>query len=431
MTTYAAPLADTTLKLRTGQYRLKDYYDDSFDRLHEINPDLQAFLPETNRESRLMDEINTLRNLHPYPSSRPSLYGIPVGIKDIIHVDGFMTKAGSALPPEALTGPEATCVERLREAGALVMGKTVTTEFAAAAPGPTRNPHNHEHTPGGSSSGSAAAVAAGLCPLALGSQTGGSVIRPAAFCGIIGFKPSYDRIPIDGVIPFSTSADHVGLFTQDIDGAALAASVLCTDWQDVSRANRKDTPTLGIPADAYLEKASDAGRDAFNDTVTALSDAGYTTKDTSILSDIDAVQERHRNMMYGEMALVHDEWFNDYESRYRDPTVERITNGHEITTGEIIEGRNGRYDLREQVTQTPVDVIVAPAAPGPAPEGLESTGNSIMNLPWTHAGVPVITLPAGWVDDLPVGLQLIGKFDHDERLFSYAKQIATDLDLDC
>lgn len=431
MTTHAAPLASTTLKLRTGQYRLKDYFDDRFDRMQELNPDLQAFLPETNRDSRLTNEINTLRDLHPDPSARPSLYGIPVGIKDIIHVDGFMTKAGSALPPEELTGPEATCVERLREAGALIMGKTVTTEFAAAAPGPTRNPHNHDHTPGGSSSGSAAAVAAGLCPLALGSQTGGSVIRPAAFCGIVGFKPSYERIPIDGVIPFSTSADHVGLFTQDIDGAALAASVLCTDWQDVSRANRKDTPTLGLPADAYLENASDAGRDAFDETVTALADAGYTIKDTTILSDIDAVQERHRNMMYGEMALVHDDWFADYESRYREPTVERIANGQEITTGEIIEGRNGRDALREEVQQTPVDIIIAPAAPGPAPEGLESTGNSIMNLPWTHAGVPAMTLPAGWVDDLPVGLQLITQYDHDERLFSYAKQIATDLDLNC
>lgn len=431
MTTHPAPLADTTLALRTGQYRLRDYLDDLFDRMNAINPDLQAFLPETNRETRLDTAATSLRDHYPDPSTRPSLYGIPVGIKDIIHVDGFMTKAGSALPPEELTGPEATCVQRLRDAGALIMGKTVTTEFAAAAPGPTRNPHNYEHTPGGSSSGSAAAVAAGLCPLALGSQTGGSVIRPAAFCGIVGFKPSYARIPLDGVIPFASSVDHVGLFAQDVDGAALAASVLCTDWTDVSRANRKQTPTLGVPDDAYLENASQAGRDAFTDQVTALESAGYPVEHVPMLSDIDAVQQRHRAMMYAEMALVHDEWFDEYEDRYRDQTIERIQQGRDFTIDDLVTGRNGRNQLREEIQQSPVDVFVAPAAPGPAPEGLESTGNSIMNLPWTHAGVPAMTLPGGTVDELPVGLQLITEFDHDERLLSYAKQIATDLDLDC
>jgi len=154
-----------------------------------------------------------------------------VGIKDIFHVDGFVTRAGTRVPPERFAGPEAASVALLREAGALIAGKTVTTEFAYFEPGPTRNPHNPAHTPGGSSSGSAAAVAAGLCQLALGTQTIGSVIRPAAFCGVVGFKPSFGRIPTSGLVYFSRTIDHVGLFTQDLDGMELAASVLCRDWQ--------------------------------------------------------------------------------------------------------------------------------------------------------------------------------------------------------
>ena len=152
---------------------------------------------------------------------------MPVGVKDIFHAAGFETRAGSQLPPELLTGPEADAVGRLRAAGCLILGKTVTTEFAYYEPEPTRNPHNLAHTPGGSSSGSAAAVAAGLAPLALGTQTIGSVIRPAAFCGIVGFKPSYGRISPEGLIFFSPSLDHVGLFTQDVAGMSLAAAVLC------------------------------------------------------------------------------------------------------------------------------------------------------------------------------------------------------------
>jgi Asp-tRNA(Asn)/Glu-tRNA(Gln) amidotransferase A subunit family amidase len=174
------------------------------------------------------------------------------------------------VPPELFAGPEAICVQQLRAAGALIVGKTVTTEFAFFEPGPTRNPHNLAHTPGGSSSGSAAAVAAGLCTLALGTQTIGSVIRPAAFCGIVGFKPSYDRIATPGLVYFSRTADHVGLFTQDVAGMALAASVLCRDWQPQPASAR--LPVLGIPAGPYLAQTEPAAMTAFEREVTKLQD---------------------------------------------------------------------------------------------------------------------------------------------------------------
>ena len=189
-----APLAETADALRSGEYDLLGYLDSVLDRLDAIDAQVQAFLPEPNRRERLRREAEALAARYTTPESRPPLYGIPIGVKDIYRVDGFETRAGSALPPELLAGDEAACVTILREMGALILGKTVTTEFAFFEPGPTHNPHNLDHTPGGSSSGSAAAVAAGLSPLTIGSQTIASTIRPASFCGIVGFKPSYGRI---------------------------------------------------------------------------------------------------------------------------------------------------------------------------------------------------------------------------------------------
>ena len=221
-----APLAETVADLRTGQHSLSLYLEQMNLRIARVDPHVQALLAEEQRVQRLQRDAHTLRASYPDPAQRPSLYGCLVGVKDIFHVDGFVTRAGSALLPQSFAGAEAAVVERLRQAGALILGKTVTTEFAYFEPGPTRNPYDLSRTPGGSSSGSAAAVAAGQCQLALGTQTIGSVIRPAAFCGIVGFKPTYNRIPTAGLIYFSPTVDHVGLFTQDIAGMHVAASAL-------------------------------------------------------------------------------------------------------------------------------------------------------------------------------------------------------------
>ncbi|WP_374205528.1 amidase family protein [Streptomyces sioyaensis] len=174
----------------------------SCDRIDDVDPQVRAFVPEAGRRTRLLEAARKRAAAGACEAAgRPALYGVPVGIKDIVHADGLPTRAGSALPPEVLGGPQATVVDRLCAAGALIAGKTVTAEFAVTAPGPTRNPHHLAHTPGGSSSGSAAAVAAGMVPLAIGTQTVGSMIRPAAYCGVVGFKPTYGRIPVAGVIP--------------------------------------------------------------------------------------------------------------------------------------------------------------------------------------------------------------------------------------
>jgi len=430
MLLYPAPLAQTAAELRSGRRDLMAYIDEICDRVDALEPRLQALLPESDRRARLKQEAAELQARFPDPGDRPPLYGIPVGVKDIFHAEGFPTKAGSRLPSELFAGPEAASVTAVRRAGALILGKTVTTEFAFFAPGPTRNPHDLDHTPGGSSSGSAAAVAAGFCPVAFGTQTIGSVIRPAAFCGVVGYKPSFGRISTAGVIPFSESADHIGLFTQDVDGMKVAASVLCSGWQEHAAGQERDTlPVLGVPEGPYVAQASPEAQEAFETQLLALEEAGYTVRRVPALEDIGAINRRHRQMIAAEFALVQAEWFAQYEELYRPSTADLILEGQRVTVAELVEARLGRGKLRDDLErlmeQHGIDVWVSPPAPGPAPEGIESTGSPIMNFPWTHAGLPTVSLPAGRAENgLPLGLQCSARFMADELLLTWAGPLA-------
>jgi Asp-tRNA(Asn)/Glu-tRNA(Gln) amidotransferase A subunit family amidase len=424
MTTDEA-LASVTDSLRSGRIEPTSYVEELRSRTEDVEPEIRALLEEPDRWGRLRREAGALEARFDDPATRPPLYGVPVGVKDIFHVEGFETRAGSDVPPEAITGPEAAAVRALREAGALVLGKTVTTEFAYFEPGPTRNPHDPEHTPGGSSSGSAAAVAADLCPLALGSQTIGSVIRPAAFCGVVGLKPTYGRIPIDGVLPVAPSVDHVGFFTRDVAGAELAASVLYEHW----RPDRPvEDPTLGVPEGPYLEQTGDAGREGFEEHVAVLERAGYDVRRVDLLEDVEAVNGRHNALVAAETALSHADRFAECGERYAEATADLIREGHAVGVGELCEARAGRRALREDVEGAMdaegVDVWLCPGAPGPAPEGIDDTGDPVMNLPWTHCGLPAVALPASREGALPLGLQCVARYGADERLVSWAEGIA-------
>ncbi len=421
-----APLAETATALRSGQLDLVTYIDEVCNRIDAAEPLIHALLLEPGRRTRLMAEATALQKRFPDPTSRPSLYGILLGVKDMFRVDGFPTQAGSLLPAELFAGPEAACVTLLRNAGALILGKTTSAEFAWIEPGPTRNPHNLDHSPGGSSSGSAAAVAAGFCPLALGTQTIGSTIRPAAFCGIIGFKPTYGRISSVGLIPCAPSLDTVGLFTQDAAGVGLVAPLLCAHWHNSRLDN---TPVLGVPDGPYLNQASPEALIAFETQLLRLEKAGYTVRHVPALNDIETINQRHRLINFAEMARVHAEWFASYETLYRPLTVTAIRDGQKVSAEELQTARAGRAALRSELEavmeQHGIDLWVSPAAPGPPPEGITTTGNSIMNLPWTYTGMPAITLPAGHAaNGLPLGLQITGAVMADEKLVSWAQQLA-------
>jgi Asp-tRNA(Asn)/Glu-tRNA(Gln) amidotransferase A subunit family amidase len=419
------PLDSLVKLLSSGEVELESYLSEVERSYKKLEPSLLAFIPEDNRFERLRKEAKELQDRYPHPENRPALFGVPIGIKDIFHVTGFETRAGSDLPPEELAGYEASSVKRLREAGALIMGKTVTTEFAYFAPGPSRNPHNLEHTPGGSSSGSAAAVAAKLCPIATGTQTIGSVIRPAAFCGVVGYKPTYDRVPRDGVIPLSPSLDHVGLFSQNARSMWLAASVLCPEWQEVTTSRR---PVLGIIQGAYMEHASAEGLEQFWDVCGRLEEAGYKILRVKALSHMTELVKCHFLILAAEAAQVHAYWFAKFEDRYHKRTAHLINQGNQMSIAELTTALNSRQALRSHFSQLmtgeSIDLWISPAAPGVAPKGLHNTGDPVMNLPWTHCGFPSLTLPSGKNHQgLPYGLQLVGKWDSDEQLLSWSLQI--------
>ncbi|WP_405744073.1 amidase [Streptomyces sp. NBC_01525] len=405
------------------------------DRIDAVDPHVLAFVPEPDRRARLLDEAE--RAVAAWDSAtagapdlanrpaKPPLYGVTVGVKDIIRVDGLPTRAGSVLPPGVLAGPQAAVVDRLVAAGALIAGKTVTAEFAVTAPGPTRNPHHVAHTPGGSSSGSAAAVAAGMVPLALGTQTVGSVIRPAAYCGIVGFEPSFDRVPTAGVIPNAVSFDTVGWYAQDVAGVTLAASVLCDGWPAETGPAPGPPPVLGVPVGPYLRRADDEALAALQAQREVLRGAGYTVVEVPVMDDFEEVVTQLFTMNRYEVARAHTEWYARFGDLYREQTANALHEGHAVTDAAYEEARARRAEFRDRLDAARVaagaDLWLTPAATGPAPFGLGSTGTSVMCLPWSNAGLPSVSLPAGHAaNGLPLGLQLVGPYGSDPAVLAWA-----------
>ncbi len=414
--------------LRNGEVDLIAHVEAICDRVDAEDPQIQALLPEQGRRERLLGEAEALLGRFPDPEGRPPLFGLLVGVKDFFRVDGFPTKAGSKLPASLFEGPESAVVTHLRRNGALIAGKAVTTEFAYFQPGPTRNPHNLEHTPGGSSSGSAAGVAAGFYPLALGTQTIGSVIRPAAFCGIIGFKPSYDRIPTADMLFFSPSVDHIGLFTQDVATMRLACSALCQDWEGGVDAAADSLPVLAVPDGPYLDEAEEIGRQHFEETLERLAGEGFGIRRVPFFPNYAELNKRHRRLTAVEVAEIHKDWYREHSDRYSVHMQEIMRTGATVSDEERDEIRADqlrlRHKMEEALLAAGADLWIAPAATGPAPHGIHATGNPIMNLPWTNAGVPALAIPAAEAKNgLPLGVQFCAPFGADERLLAWGEAI--------
>ena len=425
MTPSINSLPELARQLRTGELPLTRYLEQLQTYFESREPSVLAYMPEPHRFERLRRDADSLLKRFPTPDTRPPLFGIPIGAKDIFHVDGFATSGGSQLPPEVLKGPQAESVTLLRNAGVLIFGKAVSTEFAYFAPGATRNPHNPEHTPGGSSSGSAAALGANLNPLTLGTQTIGSVIRPASFCGVVGYKPTYDRISRAGVIPLSPSVDHIGFFTADAASATLVASVLVNGWRTLKTPTK---PILGIPNGVYLNCASEEGLKHFRATCDRLRSAGYTIKSVDAMSDFEQIRARHNLIVAADAAKVHKEWFAQYGDLYHFKTVELIKRGQGISEADLAEALKGRGKLHDELTRlmnnNGIDIWISPSSIGAATKGLGSTGDPVMNLPWSHCGFPSLNLPSGFnAEHLPLGLQLNAHWNADEELFVWAEGI--------
>ena len=361
------------------------------------------------------------------------LNGVPVGVKDIIDTADMPTENGSVLDAGRRPLADATVIRRLKAAGAVILGKTVTTEFAYFHPGKTRNPHNPAHTPGGSSSGSAAAVAAGMVPLALGSQTNGSVIRPASFCGTVGFKPSHGAIARTGVLALSASLDHVGVFARSIEDAALAEVLMGPDGLDADvRVNLGPlmatamstpplTPSLALVKTPMWDQAEAETHAAFAELAEVL---GEAVDEVDLPVEFGNALGWLRAVMAAEMARN----LGHYVDRGGDKASERIRDlvaeGRKVTAPTYLAARDMRGVLRAGLDPifARFDALVTPAATGEAPEGLASTGDPVFCSLWTFCGLPAISLPLlSGPGGLPVGVQLVGAHGDDARLLRTAR----------
>ena len=363
--------------LRTRCIRVTEYIHQISKRLEQVNRQIRALLPERERIQRLQAEALTVEERWSESDQLPPLFGVAVGIKDLFRVDGLSTRAGSRLAARLFAGPEATAVSMLRTSGAVILGKTAMDEFAYCEPPLTRNPHNLAHTPGGSSGGSAAAVAMGVCPLALGTQTSRSIIGPAAFCGVVGFKPSLGRIPIDGC-----HRDVALIGYRGIPHPGRAERNACCIGARSSLACIRAGPSPGARRAwrAFMTRTFEEGRLGVESHLAALLDAGYEVRRVDFLSD-EELLEVDRNAMgllHGEMARVHRVWFARYASRYRPRTARAVRLGETVGDSELAEFRRNQLRFRNRIAglmdETGVDLWVTPASAGPAPRGYEQQG---------------------------------------------------------
>jgi Asp-tRNA(Asn)/Glu-tRNA(Gln) amidotransferase A subunit family amidase len=350
---------------------------------------------------------------------RGPLHGVPVGVKDIVDVAGMPTTGGAK--PFAHTRPavDAPAVARLRAAGAIILGKTVTTEFAYRDPAPTRNPWNQGHTPGGSSAGSAAALAARMAPLAIGSQTVGSVLRPAAYCGVVGFKGSHGLVPVAGVIPLAWSLDHVGVLTRSVGDAALAMSVLAGRALDPLPVS---APRIAL-APELLERASPEVAAHVQSVADAFVRAGATVSKVELPASFRGIHAAGLTVLEVEAAAYHAPAFARHADDYSKEMRSLIETGLRHPATAYVNANRARLAFREEAMPLleAHDALLSPTAPAPAPAGLGSTGDGSFCAPWSNAGVPAISLPSGIAaSGLPHAIQLVQAAGASARLLGVA-----------
>ena len=348
------------------------------------------------------------------PTADGPLSEIPFGVKDIIETQGMATEYGSPLYKNRLGSADAAIIREMRSRGAILLGKTVTTAFAYRTPGPTRNPRNLEHTPGGSSSGSAAAVAAGMVPFTIGEQTRGSMIRPASYCGVTGFKPTYDLLPTEGMLPFSKSLDTLGLFTHTpADMIAL--------WKALGHpAGREEQFAFGAPDP--IPECEPEMANAFRQALSLLRRSGVSIKTVDISAMLKKLDEANDVEMFYEGARFHEPRLKEFGDRLDQPLANLVRDGLKISDERYDEAKqylsDSRIKMAEIFKSTPV--ILTPAATGPAPLGLSNTGDPRMNAPWTALGTPAISIPMPIASGLPLGLQLTADLRQDSRVLQAA-----------
>jgi Asp-tRNA(Asn)/Glu-tRNA(Gln) amidotransferase A subunit family amidase len=434
----ALTATEAATRLASGQISSQALIEACLSRSEELEPQLKAWA--------FLDRDRALAQARAADEQRRSgkgvgpLNGIPVGIKDIIDTADMPTENGTPLNKGRQPRQDAACVANLRAAGAVILGKTVTTELATLTPSHTRNPRNPEHTPGGSSSGSAAAVAAGMVPLALGTQTGGSVIRPAAFCGIYGFKPTFGIIARPGVLTQAPSLDTVGAFGRTLEDVALLVdAVQGYDERDpasigASRPNllARATEEFPLPPMFTFVKTHAWGdadavtREAFGELVEHL---GAKVEEIAIDFTTERGVAAAKIVQNVELAHHYGPLLDKAPELISQRLAGQIEEGRRLSGIDYVAALEARKQLYASIEELMMQhgQILTPAAPGPAPKGLASTGNPVFCAFWTYLGVPAVTLPLLEADGLPMGVQLIGARRDDGRLLRSARWLVRHL----
>ncbi len=446
-------IANAVHQIRQGELTSTELVTFCLARIDQLDPQLGAW--------ELVDAEGALETAAERDSQAAegdlvgALHGVPIGIKDIVDLAGWPTRAGSRIREKHVADQDAPLVRLLRQAGAILLGKTVTTEFACFDPPRTRNPWNLNHTPGGSSSGSAAAVAAQMCMAAIGTQTGGSIIRPASYCGVCGFKPTFGIVPLAGVVPVSPHLDHAGPIARSVDDAASVFEALLTpsarqvlersddsglpacaddavdhpttsaDREAQEASPAAATPIRLAPLEAFFqEHASEAAWRIFQDAVGKLGQAVAVASPLPLPAAFAEVHARHRCVMAVDAAAYHRDEFGQRPADFGPHVGSLIRAGLGEAAVDYVRAVAARSEFRDAMCAAMggETLLIMPATTSPAPTR-ETTGDPLFNAPWSYAGLPAVTVPCGCdAEGLPCGLQIVGPPNADRRVLQAARQ---------
>lgn len=440
---YQLGISESVSEILNKRLSPVDLAESLLDRIEQIDPELRAWVT-VDRENVLGEARQREEDLS--NGIRLPLLGVPVGLKDIFYTDGMKTSACSRILADFVPTYDATSVSRLKQAGAIILGKAVTTEFASSDPSPALNPWNRNHTPGGSSSGSSVAVATGMCAAALGSQTGGSTCRPAAYNGIVGLKPTYGRISRYGVVPLSWSLDTVGILVRNVTDAALMLQAMAghdpldprsadepvPDFM-LQMSNHNQTPVIGLIRDFFFENASREVADHTEHVSQVLAQAGAKVKDVNLPTSFGSAHACQRIVSNVEAAAFHREWYALRAEEYGAKIRNNIEMGMIVSGVDYLQAQRLRRQLRLDMVKmfNEVDVLMMPTTPTAAPRDLNTTGEAVFQAPWTSCGLPTITIPSGFTsENMPLGVQFAGLPFDEGKLLGVAEWCESALDLD-
>jgi Asp-tRNA(Asn)/Glu-tRNA(Gln) amidotransferase A subunit family amidase len=437
MTTANEPktIVEASSQIQSGKLNPVELLDQCLRRIDQLEEKVHAWVFVARDEAR--QQAESLTKELKEGKYRGPLHGIPIGVKDIFDVFDWPTAAGSKLWANSVARRDCLVVEKLRQAGTVFVGKTVTTPFASFDPPPTRNPWNLSKTPGGSSSGSAAAVACGMCLGALASQTGGSIARPAAFCGVYGFKPTYDRVNVDGVVPLAHSMDHIGVIGNCVTDLAIMMQTIADAGGRVFEGgvvpespelvhgieDTYDYIEVGRLRGLFDDRMDPIMRKAFDRVCIDLRNKGLTVWEFPLPAAFSDITQHHANVMAVECAMFHESRFRKHPDDYPPKIRSLIETGLSMPAPTYAKTKEHQRKLKHTILESFLDgrpVAITPATIGTAVDA-ETTGDPVFNSPWSYVGLPTISLPFAWTEDgLPLALQLVARPWEEAELLQVA-----------